>query len=231
MRRYLRQRGARHVGIVETARSCRRRSGRVSWPLPASSSTSPGAQHREAAADRVGAVADLVGAGAGGEDGAADRGGVLAARIVVGDDDDVGELLGDRAHLRPLAGIAVAAAAEHHDELAGAMGAQRGERVLERVGRVRVIDDDRRAVGMRPTRSIRPGAPVQRRAAARRRAPRSAPVAIARPSAASAFIAWNAPISGSETRGARRQPRVNSLAGAFGSRRDEAQIAALACRP
>ena len=57
-------------------------------------------------------------AGRGGQDRGADRGRIFAARIVVGDDDAVGHLGGDRAHQRPLAGVAVAAAAEHHDELA-----------------------------------------------------------------------------------------------------------------
>ena len=100
-------------------------------------------------ADGFGAVADLAAPWAGGEDGAADRGRVLAARIVVGDDDDIGEPRRDRAHHRPLARVAVAAAAEHDDEPAAAMRAQRRERRLERVGRMGVIDDHRRAVGVR----------------------------------------------------------------------------------
>ena len=75
-------------------------------------------------------------------------GGVLAARIVVGDDDAVGGLGGDAAHDRPLAGVAVAAGAEHDDELAGRIGPQRLERLLQRVGLVRVIDEDRRAIAL-----------------------------------------------------------------------------------
>ena len=43
------------------------------------------------------------------------RCGILGARVVVGDHDVVGELRGDRAHQRALAGVAIAAAAEHDD--------------------------------------------------------------------------------------------------------------------
>ena len=45
-----------------------------------------------------------------------------------------------------LPGIAVAAAAEHHDEVAAHEGPQRRERLLERVRLMRVIDEDRRAL-------------------------------------------------------------------------------------
>ena len=44
--------------------------------------------------------------------------GPLAARIVVGDDHHVGFLNGDAAHDRPLARVAIAAAAEHADQAA-----------------------------------------------------------------------------------------------------------------
>jgi len=71
-----------------------------------------------------------------------DRVAVLAARVVVGDDDAVGERLGDRAHLRALARIALAAATEHADEAAAAVRAQARQRLLERVGGVRVVDHD-----------------------------------------------------------------------------------------
>ena len=46
-----------------------------------------------------------------------------------------------RAHDRPLALVAVAAAAEHADELAGGERAQRVERGGQRLGLVRVVDD------------------------------------------------------------------------------------------
>jgi hypothetical protein len=52
---------------------------------------------------------------------------------------------GDRSHQRPLGGVAVAAAAEHAPEPAAArLGErrQRGERLLERIGRVGVVDHD-----------------------------------------------------------------------------------------
>ena len=48
----------------------------------------------------------------------ADRRRLLAARIVVGHQGEVGQPRGDLAHHRPLAAIAIAAAAEHHDQLA-----------------------------------------------------------------------------------------------------------------
>ena len=63
--------------------------------------------------DRFVAIADLDGAGRGGDDCGADRGGVFAARIVVGDDDAVGLCGRDRPHQRTLAAVAVAAGAQH----------------------------------------------------------------------------------------------------------------------
>ena len=42
--------------------------------------------------------------------------GILAPRIVVGDDGEIGLIRRDAPHLGPLALVAVAAAAEHHDE-------------------------------------------------------------------------------------------------------------------
>ena len=73
--------------------------------------------------------------------------GVLAARVVVGDDDAVREPLGRLAHQRTLAGIALAAAAEHDEYAAAGMRAHGRERLRERVGRVRVVDDRERPVG------------------------------------------------------------------------------------
>ena len=67
---------------------------------------------------------------------------LFAARIVVGEVDAVGETRRYGAHLRPLPAIAVAAAAEDDGERAARRLAQRLQRRLERVGRVRVIDDD-----------------------------------------------------------------------------------------
>ena len=66
------------------------------------------------------------------EDVGDDRIAVFAARVVVGDDDLVGEAFGDRGHLRALAGIALAAAAEQAMQAAFGMIAQarRGDIVL-----------------------------------------------------------------------------------------------------
>ena len=79
---------------------------------------------------------------------------VFAARVVAGDDHLVGERARDAAHQRALAAVAVAAAAEHAHELAVRVPrgrcsrrhelAQRAQHLLERVGRVRVVDDDER---------------------------------------------------------------------------------------
>ncbi len=51
-----------------------------------------GAEHADTGGDRLGAVADLAGARRGDENFGADRLGALGARVVVGDDDDVGLL-------------------------------------------------------------------------------------------------------------------------------------------
>src|SRR4051812_47309955 len=70
------------------------------------------------AADRLAAIAHLAHVRRVGRplhDGGADRGGIFAARIVVGDDDAVGALGGDGAHQGALALVAVAAGAEHDD--------------------------------------------------------------------------------------------------------------------
>ena len=66
--------------------------------------------------DRFAPAADLGRARRAGHDRGADRRRILAARIVVGDDHQVGHARRDRAHLRPLALVAVAAGAEHGDQ-------------------------------------------------------------------------------------------------------------------
>src|SRR6185503_8423994 len=80
------------------------------------------------------------------EDLGADRRRLLAARIVVGDDDTVGVIGGDAAHDRPLALVAVAAGAEYDDKFPGRIGPQRLQRFLQGVGLVRIVDEDRRAI-------------------------------------------------------------------------------------
>ena len=94
------------------------------------------------------AVADLERIRGGGQDLAADGRRILAARIVVGDDDAIGEPRGDLAHLRTLAAVAIAAAAEDDDQPAAGMGTQRGQHRLQRAGLVGIVDIDRRAIGM-----------------------------------------------------------------------------------
>ena len=56
--------------------------------------------------------------------------------------------LGDRAHQRPLAAVAVAAGAEHADHAAVAELARRLQDGVERVRRVRVVDDDRERLAL-----------------------------------------------------------------------------------
>src|SRR5690606_18086267 len=68
----------------------------------------------------------------------------LGTRVVIGNHQLIGALLGDPTHQRPLAAITVTAAAEDADQFPGHMGAQSGERLLQRVRRMRVIDDYQR---------------------------------------------------------------------------------------
>ncbi len=98
------------------------------------------AQHLAGGADGLAAIADLPGAGGGGQDGGADRGGLLAPGIVVGDDGDVGQLGRRLAHQGPLAAVAVAAGAEDHDQLAAGVRAQSFQHCLQAVGGVGVVD-------------------------------------------------------------------------------------------
>ena len=75
---------------------------------------------------------------------AANLGGVLAPRIVVGDDGEIGLGRSDTPHLGPLAFVAVAAAAEHHDEAVLDIGAQSVERLEQGIRGVGIVDEDRR---------------------------------------------------------------------------------------
>src|SRR5260370_32819317 len=92
------------------------------------------AEHCDSGPDREAAIADLDRAGRGGEDRGADGGGLLRARVIVGDDDDIGAARRDLAHLRPLARVAIAAAAEDDDQALAHEGAKRRERLFERIG-------------------------------------------------------------------------------------------------
>src|SRR5215218_2917826 len=100
---------------------------------------------RDGALDRGVAVDDRLGGATvldPGEDLVDDRRRVLGARVVRRDDRLVGQARGDLAHLRALAAVAVAAAAEDAEQAAGRQRARRREHVLQRVGRVRVVDED-----------------------------------------------------------------------------------------
>ena len=138
-----------------------------------------GAGHADRLGDRARAVAqdDRAGAvGEAGDDVGDDRVAILAARIVVGDDRDIGAALGDRRHLRALAAVALAAAAEHADQLAGGKRTQRAQRLFQRVRGVRVVDDHQRqpALAAEPAhaaidrRQLRQGLGHQRRGHAQR---------------------------------------------------------------
>ena len=108
-------------------------------------------EHRDSSANGRAPIADLERRRRGGEDLGANGGGVLGARIVVGHDRHIGEAGRSRAHHRPLARIAVAAAAEHQDEAAAHEWPQGRERFLERIGLVGVIDEHRRAADLADT--------------------------------------------------------------------------------
>src|SRR5262249_21713730 len=77
-----------------------------------------------------------------------DHGWIFGARIVAGDGHAAGERGGDRPHLGPLALVAVAAAAEHADELTARRNRrlEREQCFLQRIGRMRVIDDHERLI-------------------------------------------------------------------------------------
>ena len=135
-----------------------------SWPLPAISTTSPGCAARSRARSRRARSRSTVarsGCCEAGEDLRDDRVAVFAARIVVGDDDAIGQRLGDRAHLRTLARVALAAAAEHADQRAGAcarrlLAPARARRACARSRRRRAAARRRRrdgSCGPRPARA------------------------------------------------------------------------------
>ena len=124
-------------GTFPVASSC---SG--SAPRPAITTMSPGPASSSAssiAARRSSSMLELAERAC--RDLGGDRLGRLRARVVGGQDRPVGELGDDAAHQRPLAAVAVAAGAEDDDEPPVAEAARGADHVLERVGRVRVVDD------------------------------------------------------------------------------------------
>ncbi len=120
----------------------------VSWPLPAMRRRSPRRRHGDALEDRARPVADIANPppGRGGENGAADRGGLLAARIIVGNDHDIGE----RAAISPMIGRLPASRSPPQPKTTTsrppAKGRSAREHIFQRIGLMRVIDKDRRAV-------------------------------------------------------------------------------------
>src|SRR5262245_52669525 len=128
---------------------------------------------RDGLADRFGAVADLGCTGSVCKNGAADRRRILAARIVIGHDNLVGPFDSDATHDRPLAGVTVAAGTEHHGELSLRVRTQACQRLLERVGLVRIVDKDRRSVAVanKLEPSLGAGEVLQRRECAARLCP------------------------------------------------------------
>ena len=167
----------------------RRRSGRSRGPC-----RRPAAHRRGRAARAPARIASARSPisrapGRAGQDLGADRLGLLAARIVVGDDDVIGERGGDPAHDRPLALVAVAAAAEHAHEPARRERAQRLERGRQRVGLVRVVDDDEAAAHLAHDLEPALRRPSSCSSAGSTRSAGS-PAAMARPAASSALDAW-----------------------------------------
>ena len=93
--------------------------------------------------DRLAPAADLSSGRGAGKDGGPNGTGVLGARVVVRDHDVVGEAGGDLAHQRALAGVAVAAAAEHDQEPPSRVRPQRLQRLGQGLGLVGVVDERR----------------------------------------------------------------------------------------
>ena len=105
-------------------------------------------QQGQRSADSLAPVADFDAVGAGGHDLGTDRCRVFAARVVVGDNGDVGGRLGDLAHHRPLAGVAVAATAKHNHQPTIGVRAHGGQDGFERVRGMGIVDEHRCAIGM-----------------------------------------------------------------------------------
>ncbi len=168
--------------------------------------------------------------GRGGENRGADRGRVLRARIVVGDDDDVGRAGRDLAHDRPLARVAVAAAAEDDDRAGRARrGAARpapspARRACGRSRRTRRRRGSRRPARADPARLRAP-------ASAAKTASASEPVAMHSPAATSALETWKSPGSGRRTRRLRPPNSRSSVDGEAVARRRSRAGSPRPCAP
>ena len=143
---------------------------------------SPGPAPADGLADGGAPVADLEHLGRSprrpGEEAARIARRVLGARVVVGDDQDVGQARRDLAHHRALAGVAVAARAEHDEQPPAVSGRRAAQRGRDRVGLVGVVDDDREVLALvDPLQAA--GDPGAARASAAATAPASKPASRA----------------------------------------------------
>ena len=120
----------------------------VSWPLPATITTSPGRHHCDCRGNCFGAVAYFARPDGAGQNFLADDGGLLGARIVIGDDRHVGLIDRNAAHDRPLALVPIAAATKHRNEPARDEWPAGIERRGKCFGFMRVIDDGQSAVSL-----------------------------------------------------------------------------------
>ena len=73
---------------------------------------------------------------------------ILRARVIVGHEHDVRELIRHAAHLRALGGVAVAAAPEHGDDVRRARPPDARDGAPQRVRRVRVVHDHREGLAL-----------------------------------------------------------------------------------
>ena len=71
-----------------------------------------------------------------------DRVGIFLPWIIGSDDAEVGVFVGHARHERPLLFVAVAAAAKNNDQFSWRKFARGFENIQQRVGRMRVIDED-----------------------------------------------------------------------------------------
>ncbi len=159
-----------------------------SWPFPASRTTSPSRAipiarpiaSRRSSIDPEGLAVPRTGDAGAVRDRLVDRARVLEPRVLVGHHHEVGELGRDTAHRCALGGIALPRRAEHDDEPARSERAEDLEHLAQRVGRVRVVDDDgERLAGIDPLHPARHAGRV--RAAPTRRDATSSPSASIAP--------------------------------------------------
>src|SRR5437016_4271015 len=98
--------------------------------------------------NRLAAITNLNRAGRTPQDGGTNGGGLFRARIIVRNNHAVGERRGNRSHDRTLSGITIPAATEYHNKAVAGIGAQRLERLCERIWFVGIVDENRRAIAL-----------------------------------------------------------------------------------